>query len=55
VRLIGGLLIVLGPALYLVPLFTLLMLLCGVLDVSRQRRIRSDLIEKYFMGKDIPT
>jgi len=47
--------IFLVPALYFVPVPTIIIILCGVRDVSRHRRIRSELIEKYFFGNGIPT
>jgi len=47
--------IFLVPALYFLPVPTIIIVLCGVLDVGRHRRIRSELIEKYFFGNGIPT
>jgi len=55
VRRVCVLAIFLVPALYFVPIPTLIIVLCGVLDVSRHRRIRAELIEKYFFGNGIPT
>ncbi len=54
-RRIVGLVLVLVPALYFVPVVTLIFLACGALDVGRHRRITWDLIEKYFMGNGITT
>jgi aspartyl/asparaginyl beta-hydroxylase (cupin superfamily) len=47
--------IVLAPAIYLMPIVTLFIVVCGAIDVSRHRRLRYELIEKYFMGNGIPT
>jgi aspartyl/asparaginyl beta-hydroxylase (cupin superfamily) len=47
--------IFLVPALYFLPVPTIIIVLCGVLDVSRHKRIRVELIEKYFFGNGIPT
>lgn len=55
VRRVGALAIFLVPALYFLPIPTLILILCGVLDISRHRRIRYELIEKYFLGNGIPT
>jgi beta-hydroxylase len=55
VRRVCVLAIFLLPALYFVPIPTLIIVLCGVLDVSRHRGIRAELIEKYFLGNGIPT
>ena len=55
VRRVCVLALFLVPALYFVPIPTLIIVLCGVLDVSRHRRIRAELIEKYFFGNGIPT
>ena len=43
------------PALCFLPVPTLILVARGVLDVSRHRRIRSELIAKYFFGNGIPT
>jgi aspartyl/asparaginyl beta-hydroxylase (cupin superfamily) len=43
------------PALYFLPVPTLILVVCGALDVSRHRRIRAELFEKYFFGNGIPT
>jgi len=47
--------IVLGAALYFIPILTLILVVCGALDVSRHRKITYDLIEKYFMGNGVGT
>jgi beta-hydroxylase len=47
--------IFLVPALYFVPVPTVILVLCGVLDISRHKRLRYELIEKYFFGNGIPT
>jgi len=47
--------IVLGPALYFAPIVTLIFLGCGVLDISRHRKVPYMMIEKYFMGNGIAT
>jgi aspartyl/asparaginyl beta-hydroxylase (cupin superfamily) len=55
VRRVGALAVFLVPALYFLPIPTLILILCGVLDISRHRRIRYELVEKYFLGNGIPT
>jgi len=55
VRRVCVLAIFLVPALYFVPIPTVILILCGLLDVGRHRRIRYELIEKYFLGNGIPT
>jgi beta-hydroxylase len=55
VRRVVALAVFLIPCLYFLPIPTIILVLCGVLDVSRHRRIRYELIEKYFMGNGIPT
>lgn len=47
--------IVLATALYFIPVPTLIFLACGALDVSRHRKIRYELLEKYFTGNEIGT
>jgi beta-hydroxylase len=54
-RRIIGLAVVLSAALYLLPIVTLIFVVCGALDVRRHRKITYQLIEKYFMGNGIPT
>jgi beta-hydroxylase len=54
-RRIAVFVILLGSAMYFVPIVTTFMVICGVLDVARHRRISSQLIEKYFMGNGIST
>jgi beta-hydroxylase len=46
---------VLAPAIYFVPIPTMFYLLCGALDISRQRKVTSELLQKYFMGNGILT
>jgi aspartyl/asparaginyl beta-hydroxylase (cupin superfamily) len=55
IRRVVVLAVFLVPALYFVPIPTIILVLCGVLDVSRHRRIRYELIEKYFLGNGLPT
>ena len=47
--------IFLVPGFYFLPAPTIILVLCGVLDVSRHRRWRYELIEKYFCGNGFPT
>jgi aspartyl/asparaginyl beta-hydroxylase (cupin superfamily) len=47
--------IVVGAALYFIPIPTVIMLACGALDVGRHRKIRYELLEKYFAGNGIGT
>src|SRR5271156_2197571 len=47
--------IVLATALYFIPIPTVIILVCGVLDVSRHRKVSYELIEKYFTGNGIGT
>lgn len=42
-------------ALYFFPIVTLIFAACGALDVGRHRKIRSEMIEKYFMGNGLTT
>ena len=46
---------ILGSGLYFAPIFTLTFLACGVVDVSRHKRITYGLIQKYFLGNGITT
>ena len=46
---------ILGLALWLVPVIGLLYIACGILDVSRHRRVTFDLLEKYFAGNGVLT
>lgn len=55
IRRVATFAVILAAAFYVAPLLTVIMLLCGALDVSRHRRIRYELIEKYFMGNGIAT
>ena len=50
-----GLVLVIGLGLYFLPLVTLIFIACGVLDISRHRKITYDMIEKYFMGNGVMT
>jgi aspartyl/asparaginyl beta-hydroxylase (cupin superfamily) len=45
----------LAAALYFIPIVALIFLACGVLDLSRHRKITGEMVEKYFMGNGIPT
>ena len=47
--------VVLAAASYFMPIVTLFMIVCGVIDVRRHKRITWDLIEKYFMGNGLLT
>src|SRR5262245_56473799 len=47
--------IVLGAALYFLPVLTLLFILCGFLDFSRHQTITTEAVEKYFTGNGITT
>lgn len=47
--------IVLAAAFYFIPVVALIFVACGVLDISRHRKITGEMIEKYFMGNGIPT
>jgi aspartyl/asparaginyl beta-hydroxylase (cupin superfamily) len=44
-----------APAVYFAPVPALIFILCGVMDVSRHRKISYELIERYFMGNGIGT
>jgi aspartyl/asparaginyl beta-hydroxylase (cupin superfamily) len=46
---------ILALAIYFVPVLTLVMIGCGVLDVRRHRKITYELVEKYFMGNGVLT
>jgi beta-hydroxylase len=48
-------LVVLAPALYFLPVLTLFYLMCGALDVGRQRNITAELVDKYFLGNGLLT
>src|SRR5579862_4236155 len=43
------------PVAYFAPIVAAVMLACGVLDVSRHRRITYQLVEEYFTGKGLLT
>ena len=47
--------VVLAPAIYFVPILTLLMIVCGVIDVRRHKKITYQLLEKYFLGNGLLT
>ena len=47
--------IVLIPALYFLPIPTIFYLVCGALDIGRQKNVTVELIEKYFMGNGVLT
>jgi aspartyl/asparaginyl beta-hydroxylase (cupin superfamily) len=55
VRRILVLIVVLTPALYFLPIPTLILIGCGLIDVGRHKKIRYELIEKYFMGNGVGT
>lgn len=55
VRRVVRLAVVLAPAVYFAPVPTLIFIVCGVIDVSRHKKITYELIEKYFMGNGIIT
>jgi aspartyl/asparaginyl beta-hydroxylase (cupin superfamily) len=54
-RYIAGIPAILLPALYFVPIPTLALILCGVLDIRRHDKITWELIEKYFTGSGFIT
>jgi aspartyl/asparaginyl beta-hydroxylase (cupin superfamily) len=45
----------LGPGFYFAPIFTLMFIVCGMVDVSRHRRVTYSLIRQYFTGNGIWT
>jgi aspartyl/asparaginyl beta-hydroxylase (cupin superfamily) len=47
--------IVVGAALYFVPIPTVILLVCGALDVGRHRKITYELLERYFAGNGVGT
>src|SRR4029077_9861805 len=47
--------IVVGAALYFVPIPTAILLVCGALDVGRHRKITYELLERYFAGNGVGT
>ena len=47
--------VILLPALYFLPALTIFYLVCGTLDVARQRNVTVELVEKYFLGNGILT
>jgi beta-hydroxylase len=46
---------VLTPAMYFVPMLTVFMIVCGVIDVRRHKKITCELVEKYFLGNGLLT
>lgn len=40
---------------YFFPLVTTVFVVCGLLDISRHRRITGDLVQRYFIGNGLPT
>jgi aspartyl/asparaginyl beta-hydroxylase (cupin superfamily) len=55
VRRIAIFAVILAPAIYFAPIPTVVLLACGVIDVSRHNRITFQLIEEYFAGKGLLT
>jgi len=55
VRRVAIVLLVLGPATWFVPVPTAILVVCGVIDVMRHRRITVRLIQQYFTGNGILT
>jgi aspartyl/asparaginyl beta-hydroxylase (cupin superfamily) len=55
IRRVVLLLAVLLSAGYILPIPTLILLICGALDIRRHTWVRYELIEKYFMGTGIFT
>src|SRR4029453_8958229 len=47
--------VVLAPAMYFVPILTLFMIVCGVIDVRRHNKITYPMLEKYFLGNGLLT
>jgi aspartyl/asparaginyl beta-hydroxylase (cupin superfamily) len=47
--------VIVAPAIYFAPIPAVILLACGVLDVSRHRNITYQLIEEYFTGKGLLT
>jgi beta-hydroxylase len=47
--------VLVAPAIYFAPIPAVILLACGVLDVSRHRKISYQLIEEYFTGKGLLT
>jgi hypothetical protein len=46
---------IIGVALWLAPIPAIVMLVCGMLDVGRHRRLTYKLVEEYFTGKGLLT
>lgn len=55
IKRIGLFLLILAPAAYVAPIPTAALLACGLLDVSRHRKVSLQLIEEYFTGKGLLT
>jgi aspartyl/asparaginyl beta-hydroxylase (cupin superfamily) len=55
VRRIGITVLILALALYFVPIVALLFIVCGVIDVSRHKKLNRELLEKYFAGNGMLT
>ncbi len=55
VRHIAGFAVILAPALYFIPVPTVILLVCGVLDISRHEKITYELVEKYFTSNGVLT
>jgi aspartyl/asparaginyl beta-hydroxylase (cupin superfamily) len=47
--------VIVGAGMYVVPVPTVALLACGLVDVARHKKISYDLIEHYFMGNGIGT
>ena len=47
--------VILLPALYFLPALTIFYLVCGTLDIARQRNVTVELVEKFFLGNGIFT
>jgi aspartyl/asparaginyl beta-hydroxylase (cupin superfamily) len=47
--------VIIAGAAYFIPLATIIFVACGALDIRRHRKIRYEMIEKYFMGNGIGT
>jgi aspartyl/asparaginyl beta-hydroxylase (cupin superfamily) len=54
-RRIGTTAVVLAVGFYFVPLITLIFIACGVLDVSRHKKLSYEMLEKYFAGNGLFT
>jgi beta-hydroxylase len=54
-RRIGLFAALVGTALFFAPIPMLILLVCGILDVSRHKKMSWFLVERYFMGNGITT